>query len=110
MIFVDTNVFVHAVGGPHPLREPARGFFREALGEGIALCTWAEVLQELLHLYLGVERLDTLDAALELARRSPGPWRPRMCSWPARWWSVTRGCRRGTWSTSPAARAGRCRG
>jgi hypothetical protein len=30
------------------------------------------VLQELLHLYLGVERLGTLDAALELVRRSVG--------------------------------------
>ena len=24
MIFVDTNVFMYAVGRPHPLREPAR--------------------------------------------------------------------------------------
>jgi predicted nucleic acid-binding protein len=68
VIFVDTNVFVYAVGGPHPLRDPARAFFSEALAEGTPLATSAEVLQELLHVYLPVNRLDTLDAALTLAR------------------------------------------
>jgi uncharacterized protein len=69
MIFVDTNVFMYAVGRPHPLRDPARTFFEEAVtvSETI-LCTSAEVLQELLHAYLPVGRHATLDAALALAR------------------------------------------
>lgn len=72
MIFVDTNVFVYAVGGPHPLREPARAFLADALESRQPLATSAEVLQELLHVYLPVNRLDTLDAALTLARGMAG--------------------------------------
>lgn len=67
MIFVDSNVLVYAVGGEHPLRNRARSFFRETLEDGTPLATSAEVLQELLHVYLPVDRLRTLDAALQLA-------------------------------------------
>ena len=68
MIFVDTNVFMYAVGRTHPLREEARAFFVElASGREGPACTSAEVLQELLHAYLPVGRLETLDAALALA-------------------------------------------
>lgn len=67
MIFVDTNVLMYAVGGEHPLRDQARSFFEEALTQGDRLVTSAEVLQELLHAYLPVNRLETLDAALALA-------------------------------------------
>ncbi len=67
MIFVDTNVLMYAVGGAHPLREPARRFFEEGLERGERLVTSAEVLQELLHAYVPVGRLETLDAALALA-------------------------------------------
>lgn len=68
MIFVDTNVFMYAVGRAHPLRDEARTFFLEQLESGGALVTSTEVLQELLHAYLPVGRLETLDAALTLAR------------------------------------------
>lgn len=67
MTFVDTNVLMYAVGGPHPLREEARRFFEQAVKDRTPLVTSAEVLQELLHAYLPVERLTTLDAALTLA-------------------------------------------
>jgi uncharacterized protein len=66
MIFVDTNVIMYAVGGEHPLREEARAFFEEALIQRRTLVTSAEVLQELLHVYLPVRRMGTLDAALAL--------------------------------------------
>lgn len=68
MIFVDTNVFMYAVGRDHPLVEAAEAFFREASESGAPLVTSAEVLQELLHAYLAVGRPETLDAALELVR------------------------------------------
>lgn len=68
MIFVDTNVFMYAVGREHPLRGDARAVFLSAAETGEVLVTSAEVLQELLHAYLPVGRLSTLDAALELAR------------------------------------------
>lgn len=67
MTFVDSNVFVYAVGRPHPLRDEARQFFLEASRERQPLVTSAEVLQELLHVYLPVGRLETLDDALRLA-------------------------------------------
>jgi hypothetical protein len=70
--FVDTNVFMYAVGREHPLREPARTFFVDSLDSGEVLATSAEVMQELLHAYLPVNRLATLDAALELASARVG--------------------------------------
>ena len=65
MIFVDTNVFMYAVGSPHPLQRPAREFFHECAQSNAPLCTSAEVLQELLHAYLPA-RPETLDAAIAL--------------------------------------------
>lgn len=67
MILVDSNVFMYAVGRAHPLRDEAQNFFLESSRKGKRLVTSAEVLQELLHVYLPVERIETLDAALELA-------------------------------------------
>jgi len=68
VIFVDTNVFMYAVGREHPLREEARAVFTDPAAVAPVLVTSAEVLQELLHAYLPVGRMETLDAALELAR------------------------------------------
>ena len=69
MIFVDTNVFMYAVGKPHPLRPRARDFFSESLLNNEPLCTSAEVLQELMHVYLPVRRYDAFEDALALIRR-----------------------------------------
>lgn len=68
MTFVDTNVLMYAVGREHPLRAEARAFFERSLASNEPLVTSAEVLQELLHAYVGAGRLGTLDAALTLAR------------------------------------------
>jgi predicted nucleic acid-binding protein len=70
MIFVDTNVFMYAVGQPHPLRMAAREFFLMCNGHRTPLCTSAEVLQELVHAYLPVARVEALDAAMALVARS----------------------------------------
>jgi uncharacterized protein len=72
LIFVDTNVFMYAVGRGHPLKEEARAFLRRVHGKESDLVASAEVLQELLHAYLPVARFDTLDAALTLAESSLG--------------------------------------
>ena len=66
MIFIDTNVFMYAVGKPHPLQSPARQFFDESIRNRKILFTSAEVIQELMHVYLGMKRPHTLDSALEL--------------------------------------------
>ena len=70
MTFVDTNVFMYAVGRPHPLRAPAREFFTMSSRHDTRLCTSAEVLQELAHAYLPVGRLRTLEAAMTLVARA----------------------------------------
>lgn len=72
MIFVDTDVVMYAVGRAHPLKAEARRFFEAALRDGTPLATSAEVLQELLHTYLPVARMETLDAALELVESRVG--------------------------------------
>ncbi|MEQ8860368.1 MAG: type II toxin-antitoxin system VapC family toxin [Pseudomonadales bacterium] len=69
MIFVDTNVLMYAVGRAHPLKAAAREFFESALAEQRCLCTSAEVLQELLHAYLPVGRMQTFEDALALVQR-----------------------------------------
>ncbi len=83
VIFVDTNVFMYAVGRPHPLRDPAREFFVECNRSRTPLCTSAEVLQELVHAYLPVARPRTLDAAMSLIARS------RVEVWPLEYEDVT---------------------
>ena len=69
MIFVDTNVFMYAVGKPHPLKSQARDFFHESLLNSESLCTSAEVLQELMHVYLPVRRADVFEDAVALMDR-----------------------------------------
>jgi len=67
MIFVDTNVIMYAVGKSHPLKKEARDFFRSIYsGARVQPCTSAEVLQELMHAYIPVGRISTLDNALRL--------------------------------------------
>ena len=66
VIFVDSNVFMYAVGRSHPLREAARTFFEESNRGGTPLCTSAEVVQELLHAYLPVAKLRTFDSVISL--------------------------------------------
>ena len=83
MTFVDTSVFMYAVGRPHPLRAPARSFFRECTRDRTPLCTSAEAVQELVHAYLPVARLSTLDAAISLIVRS------RVEIWPLEYEDVT---------------------
>jgi predicted nucleic acid-binding protein len=74
VIFVDTNVFMYAVGRPHPLRDEARATLGDHVQRRALLATSAEVLQELVHAYLPVGRISTLDAALQLATDLAEVW------------------------------------
>src|SRR3990172_1765575 len=74
MVFVDTNVFVYAVGRQHPLRDEARSMLRERLAGALPLATSAEVIQELMHIYLPVGRLAALNAALRIATELTTVW------------------------------------
>ena len=70
MIFVDTNVFMYAVGRSHPLQDAAQDFFADAADSNLRLFTSAEVLQELMHVYEATGRMDTFAVAMELVDRS----------------------------------------
>ncbi len=70
MIFIDTSVFMYAVGKPHPLKSLARDFFDDSIRNFRPLCTSAEVLQELMHVYLPVHKYDVLEDALSLIDRA----------------------------------------
>ena len=76
MVFVDTSVLMYAVGRKHPLRPTARRFFAEATRDQQPLAASSEVLQELAHAYLPVERMRALAAALQIVDRT------RMEVWP----------------------------
>jgi len=76
LVFVDTNVLMYAVGREHPLRQPARRFFADAATNQRPLATSSEVLQELVHAYLPVDRARALAAALQIVERT------RMEVWP----------------------------
>ncbi len=66
MIFVDSNIVIYAVGRPHPLQREAQDFFLNARKKGFHLVSSAEVLQELLHVYLPVGRMVELESAFAM--------------------------------------------
>ena len=69
-MFVDANLFIYAVGRPHPLRAAANDFFSEAGMNRTKLFTSAEVLQELMHVYLSQRRPNALSLAMELVEQA----------------------------------------
>jgi predicted nucleic acid-binding protein len=57
---------MYAVGRDHPLRDHAQRFFEKHFESKQKLLTSAEVLQELMHAYIPVQRTETLDRAFTL--------------------------------------------
>ena len=66
MIFVDSNIPLYIVGAEHPNKVAARRLLEDAIADGEPLCTDAEVLQEILHRYAAIRRLDAIDPVFEL--------------------------------------------
>lgn len=55
MILIDANVFMYAAGRESPQRTPCQAYLRRLVEPGSpAVCTDAEVLQEVLHRYKAV--------------------------------------------------------
>lgn len=65
MIFVDSNIPMYLVGQAHPNKDAARRTLEEVVAAGESLCTNAEVLQEILHRYTAVRRMDRIDPAFD---------------------------------------------
>jgi len=63
VIFVDSNIPMYLVGGEHPNRVAARHLVELAIAGRERLVTDAEVLQEILHRYVAIDRRDAIDPA-----------------------------------------------
>lgn len=65
MIFVDSNVPMYLVGAPHPHKIDAQHLLERAIADNERLVTSAEVLQEILHRYVAIERRDAIQPAFD---------------------------------------------
>lgn len=65
MIFVDSNIPMYLVGQPHPHKADAQHLIESAIADGERLVTDAEVLQEILHRYVAIDRRDAIQPAFD---------------------------------------------
>jgi predicted nucleic acid-binding protein len=75
-VFIDTAVFMYAAGSDHPLRTPCRVVLARAVRGEIAAATSAEVIQELVHRYLSIRRVDAATSVAREVLASFGPVLP----------------------------------
>ena len=65
MILVDSNVPMYLVGTAHPHKVDAQRLLERAITDGKRLVTDAEVLQEILHRYRAINRIDAIQPAVD---------------------------------------------
>lgn len=65
MIFVDSNIPMYLVGAAHPHKGDARRLLEDVIAAGERLVTSAEVLQEILHRYVAIDRRDAIQPAFD---------------------------------------------
>ena len=65
MIFLDSNVPMYLVGAEHPHKRDARVTLERLLAEAERLVTDFEVLQEILHRYVAINRRDAIQPAFD---------------------------------------------
>jgi len=65
MIFIDSNIPIYLVGGPHSSKTDAQVLLERSVAAGERLVTDAEVLQEILHRYTAIHRRDAIGPAFE---------------------------------------------
>lgn len=66
MIFVDSNIPMYLVGASHPHKAAARHLVERAVADGNRLVTDAEVLQEILHRYVAIDRRAAIQPAFDV--------------------------------------------
>jgi predicted nucleic acid-binding protein len=57
MIFVDSNIPMYLVGAEHPHKIDAQRILEKCISDDERLVTDAEVLQEILHRYVEIDKL-----------------------------------------------------
>lgn len=65
MIFIDSNIPMYLVGGPHPNKILAQHLLEKLTTQRQRLVTDAEVLQEILHRYAAIDRRDAIQPAFD---------------------------------------------
>lgn len=65
MILVDSNVPMYLVGAPHPRKTDSQRLLERLVSERERLVTDVEVLQEILHRYVAIDRRDAIQPAFD---------------------------------------------
>lgn len=65
MIFLDSNVPMYLVGAPHPHKADVRRLLEKFISDRERLVTDAEVLQEIMHRYVAINRRDAIQPAFD---------------------------------------------
>ncbi len=63
MILVDSNIPMYLVGSPHPHKSDAQRILEQSVIDRQRLVTDAEVLQEILHRYVSINRREAIQSA-----------------------------------------------
>lgn len=66
MIFLDSNIPMYIVGATHPHKLTAQRLLERAVSEEQRMVTSAEVLQEILHRYVRIDRRDAIEPAFNV--------------------------------------------
>ncbi|MGA9039627.1 MAG: type II toxin-antitoxin system VapC family toxin [Terriglobales bacterium] len=65
MILIDSNIPMYLVGAPHPHKSDAQRLLEKLVSGRQRLVTDAEVLQEILHRYVAINRRDAIQPAYD---------------------------------------------
>lgn len=68
MILIDSNVPMYLIGAAHPHKIDAQRALERLVSERTRLVTDAEVLQEILHRYVAIDRRDAIQPAFDVLR------------------------------------------
>ncbi len=66
MIFLDSNIPMYLVGAPHPLKAESQILLERIIAAGERIVTSVEVIQEILHRYVALQRRDAVAPAVQL--------------------------------------------
>jgi predicted nucleic acid-binding protein len=65
VVFIDSNIPMYLVGAAHPHKGDAQRLLEMAVSSGSRLVTDAEVLQEICHRYVAIDRYDSIQPAFD---------------------------------------------